>query len=80
MLAVWYAMILAKDLGFDCIVIEFDCSPLITKLNNQDRGVGDLSSLGHICDVVRELGRSFHRITLQFRSRKWNIPANLFSQ
>ena len=68
-LAARRALVFAKELGFDRVVVEGDSANTITSING---GNMDLSAMGHVLLDIKSLISSFSLISIQHINREGN--------
>ena len=68
-LAARRALVFAKELGFDRVVVEGDSANTITSING---GLMDHSAMGHVLLDIKSLISSFSLISIQHINREGN--------
>ena len=72
-LAACRALVFAKELGFDRVVVEGDSANTITSING---GHMDLSAMGHVLLDIKSLTSCFSFISIQHINREGNCVAH----
>ena len=72
-LAACRALVFAKELGFDRVVVEGDSANTITSING---GHMDLSAMGHVLLDIKSLISCFSFISIQHINREGNCVAH----
>ena len=73
MLATCRALVFAKELGFDRVIVEGDSANTITSING---GQMDLSAMGHVLLDIKSLFSCFSYISVQHINREGNCVAH----
>ena len=77
MLAARRALVFAKELGFDRVIVEGDSANTITSING---GHMDHSALGHVLLDLKRLFSSFSRISVKHINREGNYVAHKLAE
>ena len=72
-LAARRALVFAKELGFDRVVVEGDSANTITSINGR---LMDLSAMGHVLLDIKSLSSCFSFISFQHINREGNCVAH----